>query len=116
MDVSLFLKLLTIWLSLLGIVWIINPKAGLHESVGVHSIFVARLVGAYQIVIGIMNWIISTQSHTLVRQFLWVDLLMNAIPIALISVNILSHKFAKQEVAGIVAHALPVVGLVVYLI
>ena len=116
MDVSVFLKLLAVWLSLLGVVWVVNPKAGLHESVGDHSIFVARLTGAYQIIIGIMNWLISTQDHTLVRHFLWVDLLMNAIPIILISVNILSHKFAKREIAGIVGHALPVLGLVVYLI
>ena len=116
MDVSVFLKLLTVWLGLLGIVWVVNPKAGLHESVGVHGVFVARLVGAYQIVIGIMNWLVSAQNHTLIQHFLWVDLLMNVIPITLIMVNILSHKFAKSEIAGIVAHALPVIGLVVYLI
>ena len=116
MDVSVFLKLLTVWLSMLGIVWVINPKAGLHESVGVHGIFVARLVGAYQIIIGAMNWLISTQDHRLVQHFLWVDLLMNAIPIVLITANILSHKFAKSEIAGIVAHVLPVIGLVAYLV
>lgn len=116
MDVSLFLKLLTVWLSLLGAVWIINPKAGLHESAGAHGLFVGRLVGTYQIIIGCMNWLISSQNYTLVHQFLWVDLCMNLVPIVLITVNILRRIFTKGEVAGIVAHALPVVCLVVYLI
>lgn len=116
MDVDLFLKIYAVYLGLFSSVWVLNPAAGLEENPNERSLFVARLLGANGIMIGALAWLLSSQSHTVIRDFLWVGIVVNLVPIILIIVNLIRGKFGKREYVGIASHALPLIGFVYFLI
>jgi hypothetical protein len=115
MSVDLFLKIYAVYLGLFSLVWAANPAAGLEENPDEKSLFVARLLGTNGIMIGVLAWLLSSQSHTIIREFLWVGIVVNLVPIILIVVNLIRGKFGKREYIGIASHALPLAGFAYYL-
>ncbi|GAB3698880.1 hypothetical protein [Nocardiopsis oceani] len=116
MRVQTFLRVLAVYYALpLGAVWLITPQTGLGENPDAYAEFVARVLGGYLVTIGAMNWIISYQSTSLIRQALWVNILMNMVPATISTTNIANGVFDAQSWIGVAAHTIPIVFLVFYL-
>jgi hypothetical protein len=78
-------------------------------------VFVARVLGADLVIIGIMNWLISSQPAGLVRKAMWANVLMNVIPVVLGTVNVLNGSFGASGWVGVGAHAIPLAALLLSL-
>jgi hypothetical protein len=115
-NARIFMRVLAVYYALaLGAVWLAAPRSGLGHDHGADAVFVARALGADLVIIGIMNWLISSQSAALVRKALWANVLMNVIPVVLGTVNVLNGDFGASGWVGVGAHAIPLAALLAYL-
>lgn len=116
MRVQTFMRVLALYYALpLGAVWLIAPASGLGDSPDAYSEFVARVLGAYLVTIGAMNWIISSQSTDLIRKALWINIVMNLVPPTISITNILRGEFDAMSWIGVAAHVIPIIVLICYL-
>lgn len=100
----------------LGAVWLVAPRSGLGHDYSANAVFVARALGADLVIIGIMNWLVSSQPAGLVRKAMWANVLMNVVPVVLGTVNVLNGSFGGSGWVGVGAHAIPLAALLFYLI
>jgi hypothetical protein len=117
MDLELFLKLLAIYnIVLLGSVWLLAPQVGLGKNPEPRALMVARALGTDLVVIGIMDWMISTLPLATMQRFIWPNILMHIVPAIVVSRYILLGVFPKKEIMGVVLHIIPLAGLVFYIV
>lgn len=116
MSLFLFLKILAIYGSLLSLVWLVAPQAGLGNAPDAKSLFVARALGSAGLTIALMNWLISFQPPEVIRTFLWPNVFMETMPIIFSLINLSNRTFGPREWAGPITHGLPLIGLVLFLI
>ena len=97
MNARIFMRVLAVYYALaLGVVWLAAPRSGLGHDHTANALFAARVLGADLVIIGIMNWLISSQPMALVRKAMWANVLMNLIPVALGTVNVINSSFGKS--------------------
>jgi hypothetical protein len=117
MELGLFLKLLAIFnIVILGSVWLLAPQVGLGKNPGPRALMVARALGTDLVVIGIMNWIISTLPEATMRTFIVPNMLMHLVPAVVISRYVMTSTLPRKEIVGAVLHYVPFIGLAVYLV
>src|SRR3712207_2566184 len=110
MTLSRFLKALALYnVILLGLVWIAAPQTGLGDDAGPYATMIARALGTNLVVIGVMNWLVSSQSVPLMRKFLWPNMATHLVPAAISTVNILAGTFPARNWTGVVIHLIPAV-------
>jgi hypothetical protein len=115
-NARIFMRVLAVYYALaLGAVWLAAPRSGLGHDHSANALFVARVLGADLVIIGIMNWLISSQPTGLVRKALWANVLMNLVPVVLGTVNTLNGSFGASGWVGVAAHAIPLVAILFYL-
>lgn len=51
------------YILVLGAVWLAAPRSSLGHDHSAYALFVARVLGADLVIIGIMNWLISSQQQ-----------------------------------------------------
>lgn len=116
MRARIFMRVLAAYYAVaLGAVWLAVPRSGLGHDHSANAVFVARVLGADLVIIAIMNWLVSSQPAGLVRKAMWANVLMNAVPVALGTVNVLNGSFGASGWVGVGAHALPLAALLAYL-
>jgi len=115
-NARIFMRVLAVYYALaLGVVWLAAPRSGLGHDHTANALFAARVLGADLVIIGIMNWLISSQPMALVRKAMWANVLMNLIPVALGTVNVINSSFGASGWVGVAAHAIPLAAILLYL-
>ncbi|MEV6301269.1 hypothetical protein AB0M02_17805 [Actinoplanes sp. NPDC051861] len=115
MTLARFLKALALYnVVLLGLVWIAAPQAGLGAEPDPYATMIARALGTNLVVIGVMNWLVSSQPIPLMRKFLWPNLATHLVPAAISTANILAGTFPARNWIGVVIHLIPAVALIAY--
>jgi hypothetical protein len=115
-NARIFMRILAVYYAVaLGAVWLAAPRSGLGHDHSANAVFVARVLGTDLVIIGIMNWLISSQPAGLVWKAMWANVLMNVIPVALGTVNVLNGSFGASGWVGVAAHAIPLAALLLYL-
>ncbi|WP_328652174.1 hypothetical protein OG598_31170 [Micromonospora sp. NBC_00330] len=93
----------------LGAVWLIAPGTGLADHPDARSLLVARALGTDLVVVGMMNWIISSREDPVMRPFLLPNIVMHVVPAAIIVTLIFSGIFGAADWLGAGLHIAPAV-------
>jgi hypothetical protein len=116
MNARILLRVLAAYYAVpLGVVWLAVPGSGLGHDHGANAVFVARALGADLVIIGLLNWLTSSQPTALIRKVMWANVLMNVIPVILGTVNVLNGSFGTSGWVGVGAHAIPLAALLLWL-
>jgi hypothetical protein len=111
-KLSLVLKAVAVLdIVVLGAVWLVAPAVGLAEHPDARSLLVARALGTDLVVIGLMNWIISSREDAAMRPFLLPNIVMHVVPAAIIVALILGGTFGPADWLGAGLHIAPAVVL-----
>jgi hypothetical protein len=78
-------------------------------------VFVARALGTDLVVVAIMNWLLSSQPTGAIRGALWVNVLLNLVPVVMGTVYVLDDSFGASGWVGVGAHAVPLLVVLYYL-
>lgn len=115
MNVRTAMKILAVYYAIfLGLVWLVAPQTGLGDHPDANAEFVARVLGADLVAVGVVNWFIGSQSMALIRRVIAVNVFMNAVQ----RFSALSHHqrlFDAAHWVGVGAHTVPLVILLYYL-
>lgn len=117
MRLQIFFRVLAVYtIGLFGMVWILYPQAGLGAHPNPFSLLIARSLGTNFIVIGLMDWVASYQPGHLQRILLGLNIVVHLIPAAINVINILNGTFDASKWAGVVFHALPLIGCLLFFV
>jgi hypothetical protein len=117
MKLQIFFRALAVYtIGLFGLVWLLYPQAGLGAHPDPFSLLIARSLGTNFIVIGLMDWAVSNQRGRLQRILLGLNIVVHSIPAAINVIYILNGVFDTSKWAGVVFHALPLIGCLLFFV